>query len=142
PAPAAAGGGVADSSGQLHVRGGGPGRFAVAARSQAGGAQLAPALQPRREEIPQEHGGEHGVRADHVGQVAHASPPASLRTQSLPASRRRLSARARASSEPANQNLVPITIHHSGAIMLASMLDWPNTRMVWPWCRESHHSTE
>src|SRR5690606_6725564 len=121
---------------------GAPGRFVLAARAQARGTQLAPHLQARHQEIPQEDGGEYRIGADHIGQIAHASPPASLRTQPLPASRRRLSARARSSSEPANQNLVPITIHHSGAIMLGSMLDWPNTRMVWPWCSESHHSTE
>ena len=60
----------------------------------------------------------------------------------MPASRRRLSARARASSEPRNQNLVAMTISTSGSSMLSSMLDSPNTRMVWPWCSEFHHTTE
>src|SRR5689334_10254996 len=93
---------------------GGGGVAAGLARSaQAGGAQFATHLQARREEIPCQHEGEHGVGADDVFQVTHGAAPlvaASLATQSLPASRRRLSARARASSEPANQNLVATTI--------------------------------
>jgi hypothetical protein len=63
-------------------------------------------------------------------------------TQSLPASRRRLSARARASSEPTNQACVPSTIHHSGGNMLASIDDCPNSLIVWPWCSEFHQVTE
>jgi hypothetical protein len=53
-----------------------------------------------------------------------------------------LSARERASSEPTNHSLVPTSIATSGGIMLGSMLDSPNTRMVWPWCSEFHHTTE
>src|SRR5690606_40269684 len=96
----------------------------------------------RREVVPGQHRGEHRVGGDDVFAIAHRPASAMRRTQSLPASRRRLSARARASSEPANQNLVPITIQTSGGSMLGSIEDSPNTRMVWPWCSEFHHTTE
>src|SRR3546814_3766390 len=63
------------------------------------------------------HDGEHKVGGDHVVLAAHRGASPSLCTQSLPASRHRLSARARASSEPANHRCVPITIAHSGGSM-------------------------
>src|SRR5690606_37876775 len=115
---------------------------------------LAPRQQPRRaqhlgdadargHEIPQQHGREYGVGGHHVGEVGHAAPPpASRLTQSLPASRARLSARARASSEPIAQNFVPTTIHSSGGIMLGSIDDSPNTRMVCSWWIEFQLTTE
>src|SRR3546814_12863203 len=74
--------------------------------------------------------------------LAHRRAPPSLCTQPLPASRHRLSARARASSEPANHRCVPITIAHSGGSMLGSIFDSPSRLMVWPWCSEFHQSTE
>src|SRR5690606_22488723 len=110
----------------------------------ARGAQLARDREARGDVVPGQHQGEHRVGGDDVFAIAHGVFPASAtrRTQSLPASRCRLSARARASSEPANQNLVPITIQTSGGSMLGSIEDSPNTRMVWPWCSEFHHTTE
>src|SRR3546814_6353681 len=83
---------------------------------------------------------EHQVGGDHVVLVAHRGASPSLCTQSLPASRHRLSARARASSEPANHRCVPITIAHSGGSMLGSIFDSPSRLMVWPWCSEFHQS--
>ena len=64
------------------------------------------------------------------------------RAQSLPASRSRLSARARCSSEPTNQNLVASTIVHSGHSIDGSIFEPPVRLIVAPWCREFHHSTE
>src|SRR5690606_9271000 len=96
----------------------------------------------RRGVVPGEHGGEHGVGADHVFEVVHGALPTDARAQSLPASRPRLSARARCSSDPANQNLVATTITHSGQAIEASSVDSPNIRIVAPWCSEFHQVTE
>src|SRR3546814_9501288 len=92
--------------------------------------------------VAQQHDGERQVGGDHVVLVAHRGASPSLCTQPLPASRHRLSARARASSEPANHRCVPITIAHSGGSMLGSIFDSPSRLMVWPWCSEFHQSTE
>src|SRR5690606_18950933 len=115
----------------------------LAPRQQPHRAQHLGDADARGNEIPQQHRAEHGVGGDHVVHIAHgAAPVARRRTQSLPASRARLSARARASSEPIAHSLVPTIIHSSGGIMLASIDDSPNTRMVWPWCSEFHHTTD
>src|SRR5690606_38659813 len=98
---------------------------------------------PRGDIVPRQDHGEDQVGGDDVVLVAHRPVSPSLRTQSLPDSRHRLSARARASSEPANHRWVPTAIAHSAGIMLGSIFDSPPSMLiVWPWCREFHQSTE
>src|SRR5690606_790394 len=150
PAPRRGGGGGSGSS--LQFSGSGGGRLARG--PAACSAELAPHLHGAGKRIPAEHDQEHREGGDDVTEIAHRAgslpaagcgrslPVARRATQALPASRRRLSARARSSSEPTNQNLVPITIHHNGQAMLGSMDDSPKTRIVCPWCSEFHHTTE
>src|SRR5699024_4737305 len=114
------------------------------------GDELPPA-HARLQELPGHDHGEQAVAAPNVEGVVelrdHVFPfavscPITRPIQFLRRSCSIRSLRARSSSAPPNISLTPTVIQISGDSMLECIRDSPSRRIVAPWCRVVHHSTE